>query len=144
MSGTAHAESKWSWFGWSDHKHQYDEMKKYNPYLENSRHVQVPQWAHEDWYAEDWTTQKDGMSLISGFYKADILRDQRVGKNNAPVLIVGPNFYHLGGYDKRRVAHIVDVVYGITERAENNSFMLKDWNTKEYIGVFDHEGLRLH
>lgn len=140
----ANAEVKRSWWGWSKGHNHYREIKKYHPYLENSRHVQIPQWAHENWYAEDWTSQKDGMTLIQGFYAADILRDQTTGYNDQPVLVVGPNFYRLSGYDKRRVAHIVDVVYGITEAKLNGSFLLADWDSNRPIGVFDQNGLRLH
>ncbi len=148
----ANAEIKKSWWGWSKGHNHYREMKNYHPHLENSRHVQVPQWAHEDWYAEDWTAQKGGnegdqsggMKLIQGFYSADILRDQTTGHSELPVLVVGPNFYRLSGYDKRRVVHIVDVVYGITEAKHDGSFLLTDWNTRRPIGVFDQNGLRLH
>ncbi len=138
------AETKRSWWGWSNEHNHYREIKQYDQYLENSRHEQVPQWAHEDWYAEDWTSQTDGMSLIRGFYKADILRDQKTGHADLPMLIVGPNFYHLSGYDKRRVAHIVDVVYGITASKPHGSFILQDWNTRRPIGVFDSNGLTLN
>ena len=115
-----------------------------NPYLEDARHLQIPQWEHKDWYAEDWLSQHDGMTLIKGFYEADILEDQYLGYNEVPILVVGPNFYRLSGLDKRRVVHIVDLTYGITESKDNGAFMLKDWHTKSYIGAFDHNGLRLH
>lgn len=145
VKSPAFAEGKASWWGWEKNHNHYRALNNYHPYLENSRHVQIPQWAHEDWYAEDWTSQKDGMALIQGFYSADILRDQITEKKSQlPVLIVGPNFYRLSGYDKRRVAHIVDMTYGITGAKENAAFLLKDWNTHRAIGVFDKKGLRLH
>ena len=81
--GGAHAvEVKSPNLPWLSSRHSqshrdYNAFKKYNPYLENARHLQIPQWAHEDWYAEDWTSQTDGMTLIKGFYFADILRDQK-------------------------------------------------------------------
>lgn len=141
----AQAEPKTSFWGWNKEKEHYDSIKRYNPYLENSRHVQIPQWAHQEWYAEDWLTQKDGMELIQGFYKADILRDQIVAKQSQlPNLVVGPNFYHLSGYDKRRVVHIVNVVYGMTASKPDGAFMLSDWYTKKTIGLFDDNGLTLH
>lgn len=141
----AQAEPKTSMWGWSKKQEHYAASKKYNPYLENSRHLQIPQWAHEEWYAEDWLTQKDGMALIQGFYKADILRDQRVAKKSQmPNLVVGPNFYRLSGYDKRRVVHIVDVVYDMTSSKPNGAFMLSDWHTKRTIGLYDANGLTLH
>lgn len=114
------------------------------PYLEDVKQGQIPQWEHENWYAQDWLSQKDGMSLIQGFYKADILHDQYIGKKGLPVLEVGPNFYRLSGLDKRRVVEIVDLTYGMTDSKNNGSFFLRDWNSKHMIGVFDHQGLRLH
>ena len=118
--------------------------KDFQPYLENSRELQVPQWQDKNWYVQDWTAQKDGMEIIRGFYTADILHDQTDGNADIPVLVVGPNFYRLSGYDKRRVATTVDEVYGITVSKPNGSFYLKDWKTGKLIGVFDEEGLRLH
>ncbi len=123
---------------------QYNINKKYDPYLENERHLQIPQWANTDWYVEDWTVQKEAAQLIKQWYGADILKEQTVGHADLPVLVVGPNFYHLSGLDKRRVVHTVDTAYGITERSEHASFMLTDWYTKRPIGVFDRHGLRLH
>ena len=129
---------------WSKNHRVYREYKEYHPHLENSRHSQIPQWESEDWYVEDWTSQVDGMTLIQGFYAADILRDQTVGHAELPVLVVGPNFYHLSGLDKRRVVTTVDATYGMTARSHNASFLLTDWHTKMPIGDFDHNGLRLH
>lgn len=140
----AQAEVKRYFGGWRLDYDHYREVQKYHPYLEDSRHVQIPQWEHKDWYAEDWLGQKDGMELVRGFYAADILRDQKTGHAELPELVVGPNFYRLSGYDKRRVTHIVDIVYGITESKKNGSFMLRDWYTKRPVGVFDQNGLRLH
>lgn len=150
LAGDAEARKKQSsWYGdggfWSNNHEDYTRMKKFNPYLENSRHLQIPQWEHKDWYAEDWLSQKDGMELISGFYAANILHDQVMEEGESiPTLMVGPNFYRLSGYDKRRVVHIVDVVYGITAEKKQGSFILKDWNTRMPIGAFDENGLRLY
>jgi len=118
--------------------------KPFRPYLEDSKHLQIPQWEDENWYVEDWTSQKDGLDLIKGFYDADIIRDQAVGKNEMPVLIVGSNFYHLSGLDKRRVTQTIDTVYGIVSAKQNGSFLIQDWSTRSYIGAFDENGLRLH
>ena len=145
-STAAQAEKKrTSWWGWSKRHNEYMMLKEYNPNLENSRHVQIPQWEHQDWYAEDWLSQRDGMDLVQGFYAANILEDQvKDKKDGLTTLVVGPNFYRLSGYDKRRVTHIVDIVYGVTASSETGSFVLKDWNTGMPIGVFDQTGLRLH
>lgn len=118
--------------------------EEFRPYLNNLRHEQVPQWEYENWYVEDWTSQRDGISLVKGFYKANIIMDQKSGHNELPILVVGPNFYHLSGLDKRRVVQTIDTVYGITDQKENGSFLLKDWYSNRYIGAFDQHGLRLY
>ena len=129
---------------WSAEHNNYMPHAEHDPYLEFEKHLQISQWAHEDWVAEDWISQyRDPKDLISGLYKADILRDQVLnGERN--ILVVGPNFYHLSGFDKRRVTHVMDVIYGITKSAPEGSFFLKDWKTGQYIGVHDQYGLRLH
>lgn len=121
----------------------YPEKETFKPYIEDSRDVQIPQWAHKDWYAEDWLSQHDGLRLVKGFYEGDILRDQYVDNKELPVLVVGPNFYHLSGYDKRRVVFTVDRVYGITESNLRGAFLLQDWKTKEFIGTYNRNGLRM-
>jgi len=141
----AHSGS-WDW-SWSKEHNNYMPRNNASPYLENHRDLQIPQWDHEEWVSENWTAQYDNpMKMIEGFYKADIIRDQifEGSDDERAVMVVGPNFYRLSGYDKRRVSHVIDVVYGITAQHKNNFFYLKDWNTKNYVGVFDQHGLRLH
>jgi len=119
-------------------------QEDFQPFLEDEKHLQIPQWQDKNWYVEDWLVQKDPMDLMRGFYKADIIRDQTMTKENNPILIVGPNFYHLSGFDKRRVTQTIDKIYEISSTSEAGSFMLQDWSTRQYIGVFDSNGLRLH
>lgn len=139
---SAHAGTgNWSW---SKEHNNYMPRRHSTPYLEHEKHLQIPQWNHDQWVAEDWISQRaNEMDLINGWYRAKILDDQVI-EDDRPVMVVGPNFYRLSGYDKRRVAHVVDVVYGITAQKENGFFYLKDWKTDHEIGVFDKFGLRLH
>lgn len=146
MLGTAvpaHAEQKPWMFGWWPGHWEWTSYKKFHPYLENGKETQNQQWAAEDWYVQDWLSQnKDNFALIDGFFKADILRKQ-TSDDDVPVLIVGPQFYRLGGFDKRRVVTTLDTVYGITERGSHPVIVLKDWHTKREIGLFSKEGLQL-
>lgn len=129
---------------WSAPDDAYMPHAERTPYLEFEKHVQIPQWSHEDWVAEDWISQYNNpKDIVAGFYKADILRDQTFDEERK-ILVVGPNFYHLSGLDKRRVTHVVDVISGITKSSEEGAFFLKDWKTNDYIGVHDRFGLRLH
>ena len=130
-------------FGWWPGHEKWVQYKKYHPYLENGKHSQNTQWNEENWYVEDWVSQHgDAMELIDGFYKAAILQEQTV-EDDKPILVVGPQFYRLGGLDKRRVVTTVDVVYGITENQPNRYILLKDWHTKRQIGVYTADGLQL-
>jgi hypothetical protein len=126
-----------------NHHIDYPSHESYQPHLENARHLQLPQWGKKSWYAENWLAQREGMDLINGFYQADIFRDQYEEELQQPVLVVGPSFYRLSGFDKRRVTTILDEVFSVTQSSDG-AFILKDWFTKATIGVFDREGLRLH
>lgn len=142
-SSSAMAKSKPWVFSWGMGHEEWTSYQKFNPYLENGKHPHNTQWQGRDWYAEDWLSQsQNGLSLIDGFYQANILKDQKID-DDIPVLIVGPAFYHLSGYDKRRVAHVVDVVYGVTRDKPNGTFILKDWHTKLPIGIYTEYGLQL-
>lgn len=139
----ADARSRGHPLSWMEGPNVWDETKKFQPYLENAKHPHPTQWADRDWYAEDWIAQRQsGLALVQGYYNANIIRDQDVD-DGMPVLIVGPNFYHLSGYDKRRVVHTIDVVYGVTARQQGAAITLKDWHTKRAIGYFDTQGLTL-
>lgn len=130
-------------FHWKDERPTWQEYKKYHPYLENGKETQNQQWGEEDWYVQDWVAQSpNDMALVDGFFRSDILREQNI-EAGVPVLVVGSNFYRLGGFDKRRVITTVDAVYGITQKGQNPTILLRDWKTKNQIGVFTKDGLQL-
>lgn len=140
LSSAAYAEPKpWVWSWWGSHWENQD----FIPYLENGKHPHNTQWNGSGWQPEHWEAQRaDAMTVIRGFYAAGILRDQ-YADDEVPVLEVGPGFYALGGYDKRRVAEMVDYVYGITAKKPDGMFMLYDWETEEAIGSYTRYGLQL-
>lgn len=125
--------------------YKMSQKQNFAPYLEDVRALQIPQWEHENWYVEDWTSQKPADQIIRDLYKADVFKDQIEDKKGKKTLVVGPNFYRLSGFDKRRVVTLLDRSYQNTGTLGQNSFFLTDWRTKQYIGTFDREeGLRLH
>ena len=141
-SSPANAAQFWS-FGWWPGHWKWTEYKGFMPYLENGKETQNQQWRSEDWYVQDWMSQyQDQFKLIDGFFRTDILREQTTS-GKVPVLIVGPQFYRLGGFDKRRVVTTLDSVYGITASGERPMIVLKDWHTKRQIGLFTKDGLQL-
>lgn len=141
-AGPAHA-GKNAVFDWWPGHWDWVSYKKFNPYLETGKRTQNQQWAGEDWYVQDWLAQnKDAFKLIDGFYKADVLRKQ-TDEDGVPVLVVGTNFYRLGGFDQRRILTTLDAVYGITESGQHPVIILRDWYTKKEIGLFTKDGLQL-
>lgn len=140
FSSAAYAEPKpWIWSWWESHWDNQD----FIPYLEDGKRPHNQQWNESEWRPEHWEAQRpDAMTVIRGFYASGILRDQ-YQDNDIPVLEVGPGFYMLGGQDKRRVAEMVDYVYGITTAKQNGMFMLYDWQTEEAIGSYTKYGLQL-
>lgn len=119
------------------------ESQDFQPYIDSVRHTHHPQWDHEDWKPRDWTAQYDQpMDVIKGFYDADIIRDQYIC-GGRQILEVGPNFYHLGSYDRQRVMKTVDHVYAVTGERRNGSFVLRDWDTDKPIGTYTRYGLQM-
>ena len=143
VSASAQAKSKPNMFMWPQGHEVWEDTKAFQPHLENGKHPHPAQWATEDWYAEDWIAQrKSGMNLVQGYYTSDIIRDQDVD-DDTPILVVGPNFYRLSGFDKRRVVTTIDVVYGVTQSQPAAAIVLRDWHTKRPVGIYTQQGLTL-
>lgn len=140
FSSKAYAEPKpWGWSWWESHWDKLD----FIPYLEEGKHPHNSQWNESNWRPEDWSAQRESaLAVVKDFYHADIIRDQYID-DDMPVLEVGPGFYMLGGQDKRRVAAMVDHVYGVTTRKLFGTFLLYDWQTKKPIGSYTQYGLHL-
>jgi hypothetical protein len=118
------------------------------PYYENGTDPHNTQWnddqlARGTWSPEQWVSwnKGNGLGLIQRWYTADILRDQMID-DGVPVLVVGPNFYHLSGYDKRRIIQTIDHVYAVTS-VKPRMFYLQDWATDRHIGYYSPAGLVL-
>ena len=80
--------------------------------------------------------------LIRKFYVADILRDQKMTIAK-PYVVVGPNFYHLGGAEKRRVMETLDAVFNVTQKSKAHAFHVIDFQTDRAIGIYSKNGLDL-
>jgi len=144
VSGTAQAEPKPFPLWWPSNHEKWETAKHHTKLLENGKHQQNSQWRDEDWYAQDWISQRggDGMALIRGFYDARIIQEQDEDDGTA-ILVVGPNFYRLSGFDKRRVVQTVDAVYGITRTNPHAVIMLTDWHTGRHVGLYNEYGLQV-
>lgn len=141
LAGKAQAEPKIFGLFWGP---SHWETFTVTPYLEDPQYTQNTQWSQRQWEPADWSAQyKDGSdAVIQKFYKSGILHRQYMD-DGVPVLEVGPNFYHLSGHDKRRVAKFVDEHYQITQGHLNGMYTLADWRTHRPIGLYTVSGLQL-
>jgi hypothetical protein len=139
-ASNAFAEGKvWIW-GWGP---SHWESLDYEPYLQNGKHPHNSQWDEIDWKTEYWEEQRSSeLQVIRGFYFSDIIRNQYI-EDDIPVMVVGPNFYKLSGYDKQRVTEMVDEAYGITASSMFGSYKLYDWSTEKPIGLYTRYGLQI-
>ena len=140
LSGAAQAQPKVWIFGWGpEYYHTHD----FEPYLDDAKLPHYHQWDGRNWKPQDWIQQKKGeLKMMRSLYFSEIISDQYY-ENDVPVLEVGPNFYNLSGYDRERVAELVDHVYNITGENKDGIFMLYDWDTEKPIGVYSAYGLSL-
>lgn len=114
------------------------------PHMEDAKHPQNSQWEHvkPTWKPDDWIAQRASADeLVHDLYASDVFVQQKMNRN-VPVLIVGPGFYKLGGYDKRRVTALLDQVYGITTSAPDGMYLINDW-TGMPVGAYTRYGLQL-
>lgn len=149
VSSDAQAEPKLWIFSWGgDHWENQD----FKPYLVEPSTTHDRQWdlkledvgpnTYTRWTSDDWKGEDGGETTIAGFFKADIFREQKEC-GDIPVLVVGPNFYLLSGYDKRRATDLMNDVYAITD-TQVGHFQLRDDVTEDIIGYYDNTGLKLH
>ncbi len=145
----ARAETEWRdverWLGVNNNKSRavWSQQTKFVPYLENGQHPHPQEWTKESWSASDWTQQrKNGLDLVSGFYRGDIIRNQSV-EDGVAVVTVGPNFYRIGSKEKHRVIASIDDVYGVTAQNDQGVILLRDWHTRRDVGLFTKSGLTL-
>jgi hypothetical protein len=146
----AQAQGPKPWiFSWGyDH---WNEINFEKPYMEPGKDPHNSQWDGINWAPADWVRQHESeLELIEGFYHAGIIHDQYVkkawfgfGHDIIPVVEVGPAFYRLGGWDKRRVAETLDSVYGITNSKTFGMFVLVDFKTGNQIGTYTQYGLTI-
>ena len=129
----AHAESKFHGWWWpSSHWKNQD----FKPYYQDGTWPHQTQWDTENWQPQDWVefSGGNGLALIEKFYTTGIIYDQYV-EDGTPYLDIGVNFYHLSGFDKKRVASTVDHVYQVT-RNSPGMFFVRDHITEKVIGYY--------
>lgn len=113
-------------------------------YQEDPRTSHPQQFRGEKWTPEQFSgLNKSVMGMIGTWFARDILRSQTSSTGGTPILVVGPNFYHLSDLDRRRVTDTFGQFYARAGGA-GYGYMLRDWKTGEFIGSYTRQGLDLY
>lgn len=128
--------------GWWDHFFGRD--RDFKPYLQNGTEPHNTQWRRESWQVTDWApTLGAGYQQLDQFFRADIFTEYKHANPwRSPTLRVGESFYHLSGYDQRRVVELFDYVVGATKHQAGTLYLEDDY-TGRTIGLYNASGLTL-
>lgn len=98
---------------------------------------------HDQYIKKDRFSEAVTSDLFAGLYDVDQYQSiERIDGPGIPILVVGPNFYHLSATDQYRVTNALDQLYGAT-RGEYGGFILQDYYTREMIGSYTNAGLSM-
>ena len=141
MAQVAQAEPKFLGLWW---KESHWKNQDFNPHYDNGTDPHTSQWTEKNWSPADWIKSAggDGTQLVTGWINAGILVGSYKDSDGVPTLEIGSNFYHLSGYDKRRVTQTLDAIYQVTA-VKPSMYFIKDADTQKIIGTYTKEGLNL-
>lgn len=125
-------------------EHVPDSFRKdFSPLLYPYGHSIPAQWEGKDWDPAAWPlSYQNKENFTKGLFDADIMRDQYIEEGTTPIVVVGPNFYHLSDHDQQRICKTLDMLYGATT-GKYGYFLLKDWYSNAIIGEYTKDGLTL-
>lgn len=118
-------------------------QKGFTPHLYNYGDSFPASFKGREWDPAAWPlSYQDRQKFTQNLFDADILREQYIQGDEVPVVVVGPNFYHLSDLDQYRICKTLDMLYGATT-GKYGHFVLKDWYSGKMIGDFTKNGLDL-
>ncbi len=112
-----------------------------DPLTANRFLYEYPQWEHMSLFNNGNKLSpryKPAENYIAEWEKIGILTGRGIDNQNVPYVLVGPNFYHLSGWEKRDVAKALDVALGLTGNP-TSIYRLRDWDTKAVVGEYGGE-----
>lgn len=119
------------------------DIKDFSPLLYERGETFPARFDGKSWDPALWPlAYQDRDNFTRQLFDSDIIDDQYIQKETIPVLVVGPNFYHLSDIDQYRVTNALDQLYGATT-GEYGGYLLQDYHTREMIGSYTKAGLSL-
>lgn len=117
--------------------------KGFSPHLYSYGDSFPASFKGKDWDPAAWPlSYQDREKFTQNLFDADIIRRQYIQGDQVPVVVVGPNFYHLSDLDQQRVCKSLDMLYGATT-GKYGHFVLTDWYSGAMIGDYTKNGLSL-
>lgn len=117
--------------------------KNFTPLIYGPGDTLPAQFKGTEWDPALWPlSYQNKDNFTRGLFKADIIRDQYIKDETIPVLVVGPNFYHLSDGDQIRLADTINQLYGATS-GSYGAYLLTDWHTRQVIGEYSKTGLKM-
>lgn len=136
--GPAHADPKLFGLFWGM---SYPKDQPLQYYYENPKWAQPASAAADtrNFNSGDWLSQRPTVRHMIVEWKAnDIFKGLTTNCDDANVIIVGPNFYHLSYTDKYRVIASLSDIYGLTKYKPGLTYIAdKETCTSGIIGTFD-------
>lgn len=118
-------------------------QKHFSPLLYEQGETFPARFEGKSWDPALWPLPyQDRDTFTRQLFDSDIIHDQYIQDQTIPVLVVGPNFYHLSDIDQYRVTNALDQLYGATT-GEYGGYMLQDYHTRRMIGSYTKAGLSL-
>jgi hypothetical protein len=142
LCGTAHADPKLFGLFWGG---SYPRQQPTQYYYDN------PRWAHpavnrqeiaaftpHSWYDQRGGGDEGAKQLIREWKANDIFQKLTTNCQDAKVVVIGPNFYHLGFADKARVMATLTHAYQLITYKPGVVYIADRENVcSGYLGTFD-------
>lgn len=117
-----------------------------DPLTANRFLYEYPQWEHMSLYGDKPTQlaphYKPAENYVAHWQEIGVVKGRGVDNQNVPYVLVGPNFYHLSGWEKRDVVKALDLALGLTGNP-TGIYRIRDWDTKAIVGEYGPAGLIL-
>lgn len=115
--------------------------KHFSPLIYGPEDTLPAQFKGTEWDPALWPlSYQNKDNFTRGLFKADIIRDQYIKDETIPILVVGPNFYHLSDQDQIRLCDTINQLYGATS-GSYGAYLLIDWYSRKVIGEYSKSGL---
>ncbi len=119
------------------------DVKGFSPLLYERGETFPARFEGKSWDPALWPLPyQDRDTFTRQLFDSNIITDQYIQDETIPVLVVGPNFYHLSDIDQYRVTNAFDQLYGATT-GEYGGYLLQDYYTRKMIGSYTKAGLSL-